>query len=149
MPMELLRGSCEELRGELLAAGVEIDVKNRNHLSTYLQWRTPTNVITAATRTGWTAKGGAFVLHDRIIGDESVHFQSESMTADGSARTGGDYLQWQKLAALCEGNPVLMLSICVSLAGPLLVKVHRDSGGVHWVGDSPLCQDSCPLPLTG
>jgi putative DNA primase/helicase len=42
------------------------------------------------------------------------------------------------MAALCEGNPVLMVSVCVSLAGALLVKVHRDSGGVHWVGDSSI-----------
>lgn len=138
MPMELLRGSCEELRGELLAAGVEIEQRNRNHLATYLQWQTPKQVITAATRTGWTAKGGAFVLHDRIIGSEDVHFQSESIAADGSARAGGDFQEWQRMAALCEGNPVLMQSICVSLAGPLLVKVHSDSGGIHWVGDSSI-----------
>ncbi len=138
MPMELLRGSCEELRGELLAAGVEIEQRNRNHLATYLQWQTPKQVITAATRTDWTAKGGAFVLHDRIIGSEDVHFQSESIAADGSARAGGDFQGWQRMAALCEDNPVLMLSVCVALAGPLLVKVHRDSGGVHWVGDSSI-----------
>lgn len=138
MPMELLRGSCEELRGELLAAGVEIDQRNRQKIADYLQWETPKKVITAATRTGWTANGGAFVLHNQIIGDENVHFQSEKVSRDNAARTGGDYRQWQGLAALCEGNPVLMVSICVSLAGPLLAKVHRDSGGVHWVGDSSI-----------
>lgn len=90
MPMELLRGSCEELRGEILAAGVEIEQRNRLRLAEYLQWRTPKAVITAATRTGWTAKGGAFVLHDRIIGGENIHFQSESLSADGAAKTGGD-----------------------------------------------------------
>lgn len=136
MPMELLRGSCDELRGELLAAGVEIDPKNRNHLAAYLQWKAPKQVITAATRTGWTTKGNAFVLPDRIVGDENVHFQSESLATDGAAKTGGDYHQWQALAALCEGNPVLMVSVCVSLAGALMAKVLRDSGGVHWVGDS-------------
>ncbi|MDD5462998.1 MAG: DUF927 domain-containing protein [Methylococcales bacterium] len=138
MPMELLRGSCEELRGELLAAGVEIDVKNRNHLPTYLQWLTPENVITAATHTGWTAKGGAFVLHYRIIGDEKVHFQSESLSSDGAARADGSYQKWQKMAAFCVSNPVLIVSICVSLSGALLIKVHRDSGGVHWIGDSSI-----------
>jgi len=136
MPMELLRGSCEELRGELLAAGVEIEQRNRNHLATYLQWQTPKTVITAATRTGWTAKGGAFVLHDRIVGSENVHFQSESIAADGAAKSGGDYHQWQQIAAYCEGNPVLMTSLSVSLSGSLLAKVHRDSAGIHWVGDS-------------
>ena len=138
MPMELLRGSCEELRGELLAAGVEIEQRNRARIAEYLQWRVPKNVITAATRTGWTAKGGAFVLHDRIIGGENVHFQSESLSADGAAGSGGDYQQWQKMAACCENNPVLMVSVCVALGGALLVKVHRDSGGIHWVGDSSI-----------
>ncbi|MCQ8104121.1 DUF927 domain-containing protein [Methylomonas sp. SURF-2] len=136
MPMELLRGSCEELRGELLAAGVEIDTRNRQKLADYLQWRTPETVWTAATRTGWTTKGGAFVLHDRIIGGERVHFQSESISVDGAARVGGDFQQWQQIAGYCEKNPVLMTSVCVSLSGALLAKVHRDSGGVHWIGDS-------------
>ncbi|MGZ8159062.1 MAG: DUF927 domain-containing protein [Methylobacter sp.] len=138
MPMELLRGAGDELRGELLAAGVEIDQRNRALLSEYLQWNTPKKVITAATRTGWTSKGGSFVLHDRIIGNEDVHFQSEGLVADGAARSGGDYRQWQAMAALCTGNPVLIVSICTSLAGALLVKVHRDSGGIHWVGDSSI-----------
>ncbi|POZ52985.1 DUF927 domain-containing protein [Methylovulum psychrotolerans] len=138
MPMELLRGSCEELRGELLAAGVEIEQRNRNHLAAYLQWQVPKDVTLAATRTGWTAKGGAFVLHDRIVGTEKVHFQSESLSADGAAKSGGDYRQWREMAALCEGNPVLMVSVCVSLSGALLAKVRRESGGVHWVGDSSI-----------
>jgi len=138
MPMELLRGAGDELRGELLAAGVEIDQRNRARLSEYLQWNTPKKVITAATRTGWTSKGGSFVLHNQIIGGEEVYFQSESLAADGAARSGGDYRQWQSIAALCAGNPVLIVSICTSLAGALLVKVHRDSGGIHWVGDSSI-----------
>jgi putative DNA primase/helicase len=138
MPMELLRGSCDELRGELLAAGVEIEPKNRNQLAAYLLWKAPEEVITAATRTGWTAKGNAFVLPNRIVGNDNVHFQSESLTTDGAAKTGGDYLQWQALAVLCQGNPVLMVSVCVSLAGALMAKVQRDSGGVHWVGDSSI-----------
>jgi putative DNA primase/helicase len=30
----------------------------------------------------------------------------------------------------------LILSVCVALAGPLIAKIHGDSGGVHWIGDS-------------
>ncbi len=136
MPMELLRGSCEELRGELLSSGVEINMQNRGRLADYLQWRIPRDVWTAATKTGWTAKGGAFVLQDRIIGGERVHFQSESISHDGAAKVCGDYHQWQIMSGYCVGNPVLMTSLCVALSGPLLAKLHRDSGGVHWVGDS-------------
>ncbi|MGZ8095697.1 MAG: DUF927 domain-containing protein [Methylosarcina sp.] len=138
MPMELLRGSCEELRGELLAAGVEIEQSNRSLLADYLQWKTPKKIITAATKTGWTAKGDAFVLKDKVIGSDNVYFQSESPISEGAARTGGDYRKWRTMAGYCEGNPVLMGSILVSLSGPLLGKVGRDSGGVHWLGDSSI-----------
>ena len=136
MPMELLRGSCEELRGELLAAGVEIETRHRAKIPEYLQSKIPKKIITAAIKTGWTAEGKAFVLHDRIIGSENVHFQSETLSSEGAAKSGGDYRQWQKMAGFCVGNPVLMVSVCVNLAGALLVKVHRDSGGIHWQGDS-------------
>ena len=138
MPMELLRGSGEELRGELLAAGVEIEQRNRAQLADYLQWRTPKKVITAATKTGWTQSGGAFVLKDRVLGVDNVYLQSKSPLSEGAARIGGNYHEWRKMAGYCEGNPVLMVSLCVPLAGALLAKVGRDSGGVHWVGDSSI-----------
>ncbi|MGZ8213387.1 MAG: DUF927 domain-containing protein [Methylosarcina sp.] len=138
MPMEMLRGSCEELRGELLAAGVEIEHSNRAQLADYLQWRTPKEKVTAATRTGWTRDGNAFVLKDLVLGSDKVYFQSESPIHEGAAKTGGDYLKWRKMAGYCESNPVLQVSLCVALAGPLLAKVQRDSGGVHWLGDSSI-----------
>jgi putative DNA primase/helicase len=122
----------------LLASGVEIEQRNRVHLAAYLQWETPKHTITAATRTGWTIKGNAFVFYDRVVGDANVHFQSEAINSDGAAKVGGEYSQWQAMAKLCEGNPVLILSMSVSFAGALLAKVHRDSGGVHWVGDSSI-----------
>jgi putative DNA primase/helicase len=80
MPMELLRGSCEELRGELLAAGVEIEPNHWQYIPSYLQAEIPKNVVLAATRTGWTASGNAFVFHNQIVGDENVHFQSDSIS---------------------------------------------------------------------
>jgi putative DNA primase/helicase len=64
MPMELLRGSCEELRGELLAAGVVIEPNHRQYIPSYLQSEIPKKIVLAATRTGWTASGNAFVFHN-------------------------------------------------------------------------------------
>lgn len=139
MPMGMLRGSCEELRGELLDSGVEIEQRHRAQLADYLQWRTPKKVITAAVRTGWARNGSAFVLKDRVIGADDVYFQSESPLSEGAARIGGDYRQWQRMAGYCEGNPVLMASLCVAMAAPLLAKTAgSDSGGVHWLGDSSI-----------
>jgi putative DNA primase/helicase len=137
MPMALLGGSCEELRRELLDAGVHIDYQERARLADYLQAKTPKRRVLAATRTGWTRDGEAFVLPERVIGSEDVHFQAETLHQDGEAEQGGDFHAWKtKVAALCAGNPVLVLSVCVALAGPLLAKVGRDTGGIHWVGDS-------------
>jgi putative DNA primase/helicase len=137
MPMEMLRGSCEEVRGELLAAGVLIEYQERARLADYLQWKTPERRITAAIRTGWTRDGTAFVLLEEVIGSEDVYYQSETMHSDGAAEKGGDFDTWRaEIAARCVGNPVLALSLCVALAGPLLAKVQRDSGGIHWIGDS-------------
>lgn len=137
MPMALLRGSCEELRGELLAAGLLIDHRERAKLADYLQWRTPERRVMAATRTGWTSDGKAFVLPAGVIGSEDVIFQAETIHQEGAAGAGGDFDTWKTdIAARCVGNPVLALSVCVALAGPLLAKVHQDSGGIHWVGDS-------------
>jgi putative DNA primase/helicase len=138
MPMELLRGSCEELRGELLASGVEIEPNHKQYISSYLQSEIPKKIVLAATRTGWTASGNAFVFHNQIIGDENVHFQSDSISPEGTAKTGGNYQRWQEIAKLCENNPVLILSLCVAFSGALLAKVLRDSGGVHFVGDSSI-----------
>ncbi|MGZ8218525.1 DUF927 domain-containing protein, partial [Methylomagnum sp.] len=137
MPMEMLRGSCEEVRGELLSAGVLIDYQERARLAEYLQWRIPKKRIVAAIRTGWTRDGAAFVLPEEVIGSADVYYQSESMHSEGAAEKRGDFAAWKAdIAARCIGNPVLALSLCVALAGPLLAKVQRDSGGLHWVGDS-------------
>jgi len=137
MPMEMLRGSCEELRGELLAAGVHIDHRERARLAEYLQWDTPERRVTAALRTGWTRDGAAFVLPEKVIGSADVIYQAETIHQDGMAEAGGDFDTWKdEIAELCVGNPVLVLSVCAALAGPLLAKVQRDSGGIHWWGDS-------------
>ncbi|WP_051911514.1 DUF927 domain-containing protein [Methylomicrobium agile] len=136
MPMELLRGSGEEIRGELLAFGVEIEWKQRHRLMDYLQSFVPPKVVTSVTRTGWTAKGHSFVLPGSIIGAQDVFLQSDGISHINTIGCGGDFRQWQSLAACCIGNPILIVSVCVALAGPLLAKVHHDSGGIHWTGDS-------------
>ncbi|MBN0350501.1 DUF927 domain-containing protein, partial [Pseudomonas aeruginosa] len=49
----------------------------------------------------------------------------------------GTLKAWRKeVGSYCQGNPVLILSVCAALAGPLLAKVGVNGGGVHLVGDS-------------
>ncbi|EIC23787.1 DUF927 domain-containing protein [Thiorhodovibrio frisius] len=136
MPMALLKGSGEELRGELLALGVRIDPMSHRLLNGYLMSRYPKRRVLAATETGWHMAGKVFVLPHRIIGNGDVRFQSEHAQHD-EFTTGGTLDAWRsEIAARCIGNPILALAVSASLAGPLLAKVHRTSGGFHLVGDS-------------
>lgn len=136
MPMDMLRGSGEELRGELLAMGVEIDPMGKNLLANYLQARVPKQRMRCALQVGWCGK--AFVLPDTVIGPDAgdVIFQSGERGQDEHTRAG-TLAGWQTgIAAMAVGNPLLMLGIAASFAGPLLARCHAESGGIHFAGES-------------
>ncbi|WPL12199.1 Superfamily II helicase [Thiorhodovibrio litoralis] len=136
MPMELLKGSGEELRGELLDLGVRINPRQHRLLNDYLMRQTPERRVLAATQTGWHSAGKVFVLPHRIIGASDVRFQSGHAQHDEFV-TAGTLEGWRaEISARCIGNPMLNLAVSGALAGPLLDKVNRISGGIHLVGDS-------------
>ena len=137
MPMELLAGDGSQLRGELLAMGVELDPDlARNHLPAYLQREHPKRRIHCALQVGWC--GDSFVLPDAVIGPKSagVIFQSGERGHEEHTQAG-TLIGWQQgIAAMAVGNPLLMLAVSASFAGPLLQRCHAESGGFHLVGDS-------------
>ncbi len=137
MPMELLRGSGEELRGELLAMGVELDpYKARQQLPAYLQREHPKRKMRCALQVGWA--GTSFVLPDRVIGPDAAGaiFQSGERGHD-EFTLAGTLAGWQAgIAARAVGNPLLTLALAASFAGPLLGPCHAEGGGLHFVGDS-------------
>ena len=136
-PMHLLKGSAEELRGELLNMGVRIDPKNRGLLAKWMMASYPKSRIIAALRTGWHDE--SFVLPQRTIGAKNIRFQSEH-AAHNDFVAAGTLAGWQKkVAALCRGNPLLLLAVSASFTGPLLkrTKLQETGGaGIHLVGDS-------------
>lgn len=136
MPMELLRGSGDDLRGELLSMGVEIDPRNRQMLGMYLQARAPRRKVRCALEVGWAGK--AFVLPDTVIGPgaTAVIFQSgERGVAEYTQ--AGTLKEWrERIPKLAEGNPLFVLALSVGFAGPLLAKCHAEGGGLHLVGNS-------------
>ncbi|SFK87390.1 putative DNA primase/helicase [Nitrosomonas aestuarii] len=138
MPMELLKGDGSELRGELLAMGLEIQpgLKVRNLLSTYLQSNPPNKQIQCALQAGWC--NDSFVLPDKVYGKsaDKIIFQSGERQ-HGEYTTAGTLQGWQEnIAAYAVNNPVLTLAISSAFAGALLKRCHVDSGGVHFVGES-------------
>ncbi|MGE0070992.1 MAG: DUF927 domain-containing protein [Thiomonas sp.] len=136
MPQAMLRGSGDDLRGELLSMGVEISPRRRQTFGDYLQQPAPKKRITCALEVGWAGK--VFVLPDESIGPgaASVIFQSgEGGTAEYAA--GGTLKAWiESVAAPAQNNPVLMLALSVAFTGPLLAKCSTEGGGVHLVGNS-------------
>jgi putative DNA primase/helicase len=139
MPMELLRGDGSDLRGVLLAMGVEMDPHARNLLAMYLQSPAPRRRIQCSLQTGWAGTDfKAFVLPDEVIGPKSdeVAYQSGERGQDDYT-IGGTMVGWQQgVSAMAVGNPLLALGLCAAFAGPLLARCNAESGGLHFVGDS-------------
>jgi len=136
MPMELLRGLGDELRGELLAMGVEIDPQSKFLLAQYLQSVHPKRRVRCALQVGWC--GDSFVLPDEVVGARAsgVIFQSGERWHDEYTRAG-TLAGWRsEIAARATGNPLLRLALSASFAGPMLGRCNAEGGGFHLVGDS-------------
>jgi putative DNA primase/helicase len=137
--MYMLKGSGEELRGELLDNGVRINPRAHKQLCEWMMEQYPDTRVVAATRTGWNRDNTAFVLPGRTIGDNSYRFQSEHAAHDAYLQRGT--LQgWKKaVAEPCTGNPLLIVSMSCAFAAPLLkIAAQREAGGagLHLQGDS-------------
>lgn len=140
-PLHMLRGSGEELRGELLDQGVRIDPTRRGLLAQWLMGRYPDDRVLAAGRTGWHDHDGrrVFVLPDRTLGGNRVMFQVEHAPHD-DYQTAGTLDGWRReVAGRAEANSLAVLSISAAFAGPLLrlAKLREVGGaGLHLLGDS-------------
>jgi putative DNA primase/helicase len=139
MPMHLLKGNGDEMRGELLNLGVRINLDAKKYLNSWLMQQKPERRTIAATRTGWHSNGQAFVMPNKTIGDDKVRFQSEYAAQDDFIQQG-DIHNWRKqVAQRCSGNPILLLSVSAAFAAPLLLKAKQQSaggGGIHLIGKS-------------
>lgn len=147
MPMELLKGSGDELRGELLGMGVQIqpNAKARNLLSMYLQSNPPKLHIQCALQVGWC--DDSFVLPDKVYGQDAdkIIFQSGERTHD-EYTTAGTLKGWQaNIAALAIDNPLLALAISTAFTGALLQPCNAESGGIHFVGESSTGKSTCGI----
>jgi hypothetical protein len=135
MPLDMLAGSCEELRSELLRQGLRISHHKRTMLPSYLQSQRPKKQLECALKVGW--HDDCFVLPDRVIGNrDDVFFQSDhAVTAEYGQR--GSLKDWQKhVSQYCIGNPLLIFQTSIGFAGALLKKCHIDYAGFHIFGDS-------------
>ena len=138
MPARMLSADGGEYRATLLNMGLRIasSARARNHLTHYLQSRTPAEFASCTDRIGW--HGRAFVLPKETIGDttERIVFQSDN-AVENTFRTKGSASQWRdRVGALCVGNSRLAFAVACAFAGPLLRPAGMESGGFHYRGDS-------------
>ena len=137
MPMEALAGKGEEVLKALLRQGLEVDYHQRRYVPAYIaSHHGLTRILATTTKPGWHERSGAFVLPSRVLGGEDVRYQDSGKGALLFSERGTLEGWKSELAYYCQGNPVLILSVCCALAGPLLSKVGVNGGGVHLVGDS-------------
>lgn len=136
MPMSMLAGAGEDLRRELLGMGWEVNHKDRGRLPDYLFSQHPKTKIKAVGQVGWSSTRTAFVTPTKVIGKDKVFYQSQHPGTGGYSSAGTSDNWKREVAALAEGNPVLMLAIGVALAGPLLAFLDMQGGGVHLFNDS-------------
>jgi putative DNA primase/helicase len=123
MPLDMLSGSCEELRAELLRKGLSINHHKRNHLPSYLQSQRPNKQPECALKVGW--HGDCFILPDRVIVNrDDVFFQTDhAITAEYGQR--GTLEEWQQhISRYCMDNPLLLFQTSIGFAGALLKKCH-------------------------
>ncbi len=144
MPNELLAGKPDSILSVLLSMGLDMDYQLRSKVCQYIASQYPKERVIAAISTGWHTPE-LFIMPRQNIGKGNAIFQSESANGD-DYKQGGTLEGWQAgIGAKCEGNPLLMLSVCAALAGPLLYHVQRQGGGFHIVGNSSTGKSSAIL----
>lgn len=135
LPMSMLKGNGEELRGEFLSRGAYIDPDAHRLFNRYLMANIPRRRMIAATVTGWQSDK-LFILPRQNIGEGDAIYQSEAYNTDDYGEAGS-LDGWRKtIGTWCQDNPLLMLGVCTALAGPLLKHVKRQGAGFHIQGDS-------------
>lgn len=142
-PRERLHEQGGVLARELAAVGLPIVPGKEKWVSRYLviQGDGVRKRILAAIRLGWydaPHSPAVFVLPERVLGQngQEIVFQPDvpSSLAD-TLHERGELAEWQQhVATPCLGNPILMFSLMLGLAGPLLKWVHEQSGGFHLYG---------------
>jgi putative DNA primase/helicase len=138
MPWQMLKGTAEEVRGELLRLGYPVPMSGRARslLGEYLSQARPPQTARSVERVGWHDR--VFVMPESTIGDaaEPVFFQCET-TAGHIYRERAELSAWRSdIADLCRSNSRLLFAVSAAFAGPLLHWAGDESGGFNLRGPS-------------
>lgn len=128
---------------ELVDAGLFVMPGCERQVLKYLGNIRPDSRVRSVDRLGWLSgvHEPVYVLPDQVVtlaNLERVVFQPErhAPTAETMGQAGSLKGWQQAVARPCQDHPVLVFSLLVPFAGPLLSLAGLDSGGFHLYGNS-------------
>nr|WP_325248641.1 DUF927 domain-containing protein [Amylibacter sp.] len=134
--------SFRKVLADLTDLGLRVAGGNVSHqrLKDLIARWEPSGRYITTDRLGWTDDRCAeFVLGSkRVIGSSNTVFINE-LAPNGAPEMNkqGTLTEWRdEVSARCVGNPVLMASVSLAFAGPLLGLLERESAGLHLRGGS-------------
>lgn len=138
MPMRLLAADFKEVLSELLDRGLEISAspKAKHKLNEYLLRCKPVKNYRCIEQTGWV--GRMFVLPGQTFGhtgDEQVLFQHDIQPVRKFEKMG-TIEDFQKISELCVKNNLMIFSLGLAFAAPLLFPMGIENFGYNFVGES-------------
>lgn len=137
LPMQMLKGQAEELKGTFLDMGLELELKRFALLRDYINTTKSTRQVALAQKTGW-ADERCFLLPNVVIGDDKYMLAAAPYGASDYGSTGTLQEWLDQVAKYAEGNVWLVTAIGSALAGPLLPLLDLSNGGFHVFGDSSI-----------
>jgi putative DNA primase/helicase len=124
----------------LVNEGLQVSTDNRmiDLLLNYLNLAPPIEPKRArcTDRTGW--HGTAYLFHDNsTIGVTDGKVVYTGAPFGNHNATKGTVEAWREnVAALCKGNSLMILAVCIAFASVLLRLLKMESGGFHIFGES-------------
>lgn len=116
----------------------------RSALTNWILGQNPTTCWMLAGSAGW--HGNVYLLPDgQHIGapESTVLFMGNSAAAGGYTSVGTVESWRREVASLAEGNPIMMVSVAVAFAAPLIGLAEGESFGLHLFGPSSSGKTTC------
>lgn len=131
-PQEIAR--CLTARGAQLACTREA----ARQVGDYLSTRPRGPVYTRAPHNGWQTFGDveAYVLNEKAFSSSKHEIHVMPERTQTPRKRSGTLAGWLEITKLCNGNPLLTVSLCAAFASALLHPLDHDGFGVSFVGRS-------------
>lgn len=111
-----------------------------------MNWK-PARRYYTTDRLGWTDSSCAnFVLgNKRVLGDEEMVFLNDAASSRAAEMyPSGTLERWRTdVAQRCSGNPIMLVAVSLSFAGPLVGFLGREPFGLHLRGGSSSGKTTC------